>query len=160
MAESLLLVQAAATLAMVGLIWFVQVVHYPLFGQVGREDFAAYERAHQSRTTIVVAPLMLVEAVTAVLLLWLRPQGISLWAAVAGAMLVCLVWGSTYLWQVPAHTRLTAAFNASDHRWLVRSNWIRTAGWTARGLLICWMIGQMLTHAKLVTSTQLATHLP
>lgn len=32
---ALLLVHAAATWAMVGLVWFVQVVHYPLFAQVG-----------------------------------------------------------------------------------------------------------------------------
>ena len=42
MAERMLLLQAAATLAMVGLIWFIQVVHYPLFGQVGRDKFPAF----------------------------------------------------------------------------------------------------------------------
>ena len=62
MAELILLLQAAATLPMVGLIWFVQIVHYPLFGEVGHDRFADYERNHQNRTTLVVAPLMLVEA--------------------------------------------------------------------------------------------------
>ena len=61
MLELILLLQAASTLAMVGLIWFVQIVHYPLFAQVGREGFSGYEQAHQNRTTFVVAPLMLVE---------------------------------------------------------------------------------------------------
>lgn len=32
----LLLVHAAVTLYMTGVIWFVQVVHYPLFSCVGR----------------------------------------------------------------------------------------------------------------------------
>ena len=33
----LLLLHAAATLFMTGLIWFVQVVHYPLFARVGED---------------------------------------------------------------------------------------------------------------------------
>ena len=58
--REILLIQAAATLAMVGLIWFVQIVHYPLMAQVGRDSFAHYEASHTARTTWVVAPLMLV----------------------------------------------------------------------------------------------------
>jgi hypothetical protein len=40
-------------------------VHYPLFKMVGHEGFPEYERCHQQRTTVVVAPLMLLEATTA-----------------------------------------------------------------------------------------------
>ena len=143
MAETLLLLQAAATLAMAGLIWFVQIVHYPLFVQVGQDRFASYERLHQFRTTLVVAPLMLVEATTAVLLLWIRPDGLTLGVAVFGALLVGMIWASTILWQVPAHSQLEAAFDPAAHRWLVRSNWVRTAAWTARGILVCWMISEV-----------------
>ena len=92
----MLLLQAAATLAMVGLIWFVQVVHYPLFGQVGRDEFAAYGRAHQALTSLVVIPLMLVEAFTAALLLWIRPEGVTVLAAIVGAVLFAVVWASTF----------------------------------------------------------------
>ena len=160
MAETLLLLQAAATLAMVGLIWFVQVVHYPLFGQVGRDRFASYERLHQFRTTLVVAPLMLVEASTAVLLLWLRPVGVTMGAAVLGALLVGLIWVSTVLWQMPAHAKLEAAFNPAAHRWLVRSNWVRTAAWTARGMLVCWMVSAIFLRGAAVVAAGLATRLP
>ena len=38
-----LLLNAAATFALVGLIWIVQLVLYPLFGSVGRERFVADE---------------------------------------------------------------------------------------------------------------------
>jgi hypothetical protein len=148
MAELNLLLQAAATLAMVGVIWFVQIVHYPLFDQVGRDRFPAYERAHQSRTTFVVAPLMLVEAFAAVLLLWLRPDGVPVFAAIVGVILVALLWASTFFWQVPAHAKLQASFSETTHRWLVRSNWVRTVGWTARGLLVGWMISNMLCQIR------------
>lgn len=40
----------AATLFMVGLIWFVQVVHHPLTTSEGRGEFVAYEMEHTRRT--------------------------------------------------------------------------------------------------------------
>lgn len=137
-----LLVHAAATLAMVGLIWFVQVVHYPLFNAVGDAEFSAYEKSHQSRTTIVVAPLMLAEAATAVWLLWSRPLGVAMWTAVVGAVLLGLIWASTAAWQMPAHARLEPQFDPSVHRWLVSSNWLRTVAWSARGAIACEMLRQ------------------
>ena len=106
MIAMLLMLQLVSTLGMVGVIWFVQVVHYPLFGKVGVRGFRDYEQDHQRRTTLVVAPFMLTEAVTAVALFWLRPDGISPSLSVVGLGLVGVLWASTFLWQVPAHERL------------------------------------------------------
>ena len=65
----ILLTQVFATLFMVGLIWFVQIVHYPLYANVGREQFPEYEALHNRLTTWVVGPAMLVEMLTAAALL-------------------------------------------------------------------------------------------
>jgi hypothetical protein len=64
-----------------GLIWFVQIVHYPLMTRAGREGFARYEAGHTARTTTVVAPLMLAEATTACLLALIPPSGVPPWGA-------------------------------------------------------------------------------
>lgn len=143
------LLQFASTFAMVGLIWFVQVVHYPLFSKVGADHFRAYELAHQRLTTIVVAPLMLTEAATAVILIWLRPDAIPAWAVLLGIVLVGLLWASTAFWQVPAHERLAKAFDPATHRRLVRSNWLRTIVWTVRGVLVGWMVLQVMPETGL-----------
>jgi hypothetical protein len=37
-------VPLSATLCVVGAIWFVQVVHYPLLAKVGSERFAPYSK--------------------------------------------------------------------------------------------------------------------
>jgi hypothetical protein len=66
----ILLAHLAATLFMVGVIWFVQVVHYPLFSRVGPEKFSLYSEAHSRLTTYVVGPPMLAEASTALLLVF------------------------------------------------------------------------------------------
>lgn len=138
--EVLLLAHAGSTLAMVGIIWFVQVVHYPLFERVGKEGFAAYSEAHSRLTGYVVGPPMLLEAATALGLLFWRSAEIPSLAVWSGLVLLAAIWVSTALLQVPRHSRLARGFDAASHRLLVLSNWLRTALWSARGALVLWMI--------------------
>ena len=137
--STLLAANLVTTLYMVGLIWFVQVVHYPLLAQVGEREFAAFEQAHVTRIWPVVGPPMLVELATTLLLAVMAPAGVPPAAAWLGVALLLVVWVSTGLLQVPSHRRLGAGFDADVHRRLVTTNWIRTAAWTARGALVVWM---------------------
>lgn len=129
------LAHAAATLYMTGLIWFVQVVHYPLFAAVGPDRFAEYARRHADRTRWVVGPPMLVEGATAVWLVWDRPEPVPVWVVWAGLALAAVNWVSTAGVQIPCHTRLAHGFDPTSHRRLVFTNWVRAAAWSARGLL-------------------------
>lgn len=147
MTRYLLLVHVGATLFLVGLIWFVQVVHYPLFDRVGEQDFAAYERLHTLRTTWVVGPPMLLEALTALLLLIRRPAGVSSTQVLLGLALLLIIWLSTAFLQVPRHQQLAAGFDAPAHRALVLTNWLRTAAWSARGALVLVMTAGALRGA-------------
>ena len=124
---------------MVGLIWFVQIVHYPLFGKVGTEGFRAYAEAHSRLTTRVVGPPMLLEISTAILLLFVRPESVPTSLAWVGAALLAVVWLSTALLQVPRHTTLGSGFDVEAHRFLVVSNWTRTIAWSLRGGIVLWM---------------------
>ena len=74
---SLLLIHLAATWALVGLIWFVQLVHYPLFSAVAPERFVVFEAEHSKRTTWVVAVLMPAEAITGMALALNPPAGVA-----------------------------------------------------------------------------------
>ncbi len=132
----LLAAHAGATLYLTGLIWFVQIVHYPLFADVGRAGFAAYERNHAGLTTMVVGPPMLVELTCAVLLVLRRPAAWPAWAAWTGLALLAVIWASTMFLQVPRHGELSAGFEEKAHRALVMTNWIRTLAWTVRGGLV------------------------
>lgn len=140
MSQILLMLHAASTLFMVGLIWFVQVVHYPLFGSVGVEAFEAYEADHNRLTSWVVIPPMLIELSCAIALVWIRPQGVTSGQVYLGIGLLVIVWLSTFLLQVPQHTILLEGFNSEAHRKLVVSNWIRTFAWSVRGVIALWMI--------------------
>jgi hypothetical protein len=119
---------------MVGLIWFVQVVHYPLLAHIDAAGIAE----HQRRTGWVVGPPIIVEALTTVLLLVDRPEGVPAAAAVAGVGLLALIWISTALIQVPRHRGLAAG--SGEVRRLVAENWIRTVAWSGRGAVVAWML--------------------
>jgi hypothetical protein len=134
----------AATWAMVGLIWFVQVVHYPLLALVGSGGFEHYEGAHRLRTSIVVGPPMLVEAVTALWLVLAPPAGLGRILPAAGLALVGVIWGSTVVLQVPEHDRLSEGFDIGAVRRLVVSNWVRTVAWSARGALTLAMLAVLV----------------
>ncbi|MBT8467848.1 MAG: hypothetical protein HKN10_07360 [Myxococcales bacterium] len=139
-----LLIQVAATWAMTGIIWFVQLVQYPSFAQVDAGSFAAFHAHHSKSISIIVAPLMIAEAVSAVAFLWapLRVQTpAQIWIGIG---LIAFIWASTFLLQVPAHRRLDAGFDDGTWRMLVRSNWLRTIAWSARAGLVTYWLHQTL----------------
>jgi hypothetical protein len=143
MVAIVLLVNAACTFAMVGLIWFVQVVHYPLFARVGTERFPEYQANHMRSTTWVVVVPMLLEGSTAALLVWqppMRELAIYCWFGLA---LLLAIWASTALAQVPRHDALAKGFDASVHRQLVLSNWFRTVAWSMRGILVLFLLSRV-----------------
>lgn len=134
--RSVCLMNLATTLFMVGVIWFVQIVHYPLFAQVATSNFSAYEQKHTRLTTRIVVLPMLFEATTALLLLWVPPAGMPIWQLWSGAALLAVTWISTFLVQVPCHKILSQGFDPIAHTRLVWSNWTRTVAWSLRGLLV------------------------
>jgi hypothetical protein len=140
----ILLLNVAATGMMIGVIWIIQIVHYPLFSLVGRDGFGAYQAAHGQRITWVVGPTMLLELATAAYLALRTPPGLPRGVMWAGLALVGVIWASTALLQVPQHTRLAAGFDPEAHRLLVWSNWVRTAAWCARGFLMLGVLARLL----------------
>ena len=133
---TLLLAHSAVTLALVGLIWTIQVVHYPLMRLVGTGTWTRYHREHTLAITRVVAPLMFVELGSALAIVALRPAGIPATAAWAGAALTLGVWALTFFVSVPLHARLEHDPDRATLARLVTTNWIRTLVWTARGILV------------------------
>jgi len=121
---------------MTGVIWFVQIVHYPLFEKVGVEAFVAYEKAHTQRTCYIVVPMMLIELALTGFYCFSAPSLPS----ITVFLLLLLIWGSTFFLQAPQHQKLTKAYNLHDIQKLVQTNWIRTIAWTLKSSIL------LLTH--------------
>lgn len=121
---------------MTGVIWFVQLVHYPMLHLSHGSDQEGGHRQYTRRMSFVVMPVMLTECVLQGI--WTaRGTGPAAWT---GAGLLFLIWVSTFCVQVPCHHKLQIRFDPSVQRKLVMSNWIRTLAWTARTLLIIFVI--------------------
>jgi hypothetical protein len=136
-----LVIHSSVTWALLGLIWTIQLVHYPLFKNIESHEFVDYHERHMARISWVVGPLMLAEAGTALLLLYLGERS---W--VFGISLVSLawVWGSTVLCQIPLHEKLSHGYHPATIGRLVRTNWWRTVAWTIRGLCLVTLLIQKL----------------
>ena len=145
--KSTLLACLAATWYMTGLFWFVQTVHYPLFDRVGAAAFRDYHRAHVARTTPVVAPAMLIELATSVILLFSRRAGstaIDFRLACAGVFFAGAAFLITAFVSVPAHDRLALGFDQETLRRLVQTNWLRAFAWSAHAVVTLVMTARAL----------------
>jgi len=136
----------ATTMFMVGLIWLIQIVHYPLFAHVGDNTFLAYHKRHTQWITTIVAPLMLLELATGILL-WLMAPLQPFW--ILNTMGIAVIWGSTAFWQVRLHKQLSLVDGTARLaliRQLVASNWLRTIFWSFRCLLLVGLLLEMLSQ--------------
>jgi hypothetical protein len=140
--KCLLLLNFALAVYLTGLIWTVQLVHYPGFAFVAPERFAAFHQLHSTRISYVVLVPMVLELGLAV---WLAGQGGVLGAAVWWELaLVLLIWAATLLVSVPFHNRLAHGYDHVAIDGLVRTNWIRTLAWTTRSGLLAWLLWKTL----------------
>ena len=137
------LIQLVLTWVMVGILWFTQLVHYPLYVKI-KEGFVDYERSHVKRTAFLIGPIMLAEAVTAVWLISLVPEGVLFRLAGANLIVLILIWLSTFLFQTVQHQKLSIRFSKRILAGLITSNWIRTLLWTVKGGVMA-TIGYYLT---------------
>lgn len=147
----LLLLNSFSTFFLTGLVWFVQIVQYPLFSSVGKENFVSYQERYQWRTTWVMGVPMLIEACTSVLLIW-HPPVPNNSLLLIGVGLVFLIWTSTAFLQVPCHGELARGYQDVYQRRLVASNWIRTIGWTLRTILVLWILFTVLAESLQLTA--------
>jgi hypothetical protein len=136
MVQGIFFLHLLAATFLCGVIWFVQVVHYPLFSRTGAVEFAEYHRRHTTFTGWVVGPAMLAELGTALALVYLCPSILTFWPFTGALVLLGVIWLSTAFLQVPQHHALRRDYSRSMVKSLVAGNWVRTAAWSLRCVLL------------------------
>ena len=137
----LFIIHFAVTWALIGLIWTIQLLNYPLLKKVGQQEFAAHHDSHSAQIFWLAGLLMLAELGSAGMLLYLGVHSL-LFTMSLGALAV--VWASTLFLQVPLHQKLTHGYDAATIDRLCRTNAWRTFGWSLRGVLLVAML--ILNH--------------
>ena len=145
-------VHALSTWFMVGMIWTVHIVHYPLFAFVGNETYEDFQAKHVDVIgRLLIAP-WLVEGLTALALL-LCLSGSLRKFAVIGALLMLSIMALSAFVSAPAHGELANGFDLEVHGDLMLGNLLRSVLWTARGCIaatILWLtvrppVGKVIT---------------
>ena len=126
------LTQLFCSFFMCGLIWLVQMVHYPSFSYVDEDKFTSFENFHTGRISMIVVPIMLIELISA-LALAILDQGMI---TVVNLVIVLLIWLATFSFSVPCHVALSKSKNSKSIEKLVITNWLRTVFWTAKSILL------------------------
>jgi hypothetical protein len=134
---------------MVGLIWLIQLVHYPLFNYVGSKEFRIFHENHKILITPVVGIVMIVELVTSGIIIFQIPNGIPNWTTIVGIILLGVIWFSTLLFQIPFHNKLSTNFDENVLMMLINTNWIRTICWSLRGIIVLIMLDILIKNNNL-----------
>lgn len=123
-----------------GLIWLVQVVHYPGFLRVGGEGYKGYQKYHMKNITLVVGPSMVAEAILSVAVLWYIKDLTASNIYLLSLALLVLIWLHTALWAAPVHARLLSGYDGALIRSLININWWRTSLWSLRTALLGYIL--------------------
>ena len=130
----MLVIHLVATSIMVGVIWVIQLVHYPSFHFIELKQYTTFQRFHMSRISYVVVPAMLTELSTLIFLIIFMDQ-IDTLVTVSGLLLI-IIWLMTAVFFSGVHQKLTLGYDKTVVNNLVKLNWGRTLLWTLRLLLI------------------------
>ena len=122
------------TSIMTGVIWVIQIVHYPSFHFIEKESYTAFQKFHMNKISIIVIPIMLAELITG-MMLFLDKSSKSPFLIISFVILV-LIWLITGVYFSKAHNELMTGYQELVVNQLVVMNWIRTLLWTLRLLLL------------------------
>ncbi|MGZ0214766.1 MAG: hypothetical protein ACKVKP_01745 [Acidimicrobiales bacterium] len=132
--SEIVILHALSCWFMVGLIWTIHAVHYPLFADVGSQNYAQFQAHHVERIGKLLLVPWALEGITAVLLIVVIPKKQKM-LVIAGAILMAGILVLSGLVSAPAHAELADGFNESVHSQLMNANLARTLLWTMRGVI-------------------------
>ena len=131
-----------------GEIWFVQIVVYPLFGKVGEDEYVAYHKSYSSRIPLPVILPGFASFLLPIALVFLRPESVPLWMALANVACGLIGLLVTVVLEIPRHARLEkGGKQEAVIRELILYNWPRTLSITGSALLTVMMLAAAFSPA-------------
>ena len=130
--ELLLKVNFISTSVMVGVIWVIQLLHYPSFHFINDQKYIEFQHFHMQRISFIVVPVMLIELASALLLAYFFESSLTI---ILLALLLG-IWGITFIFFTNMHQKLTNGYDRANVDSLVKINWSRTALWSLRLIIL------------------------
>ena len=130
--ELILKVNFISTSLMVGVIWVIQLLHYPSFHFINDKKYIEFQNFHMRRISFIVIPTMLTELASALLLAYFFRSSLTI---ILLALLLG-VWAITLIFFTNMHQKLTNGYNQTIVYRLVQINWSRTILWSLRLIIL------------------------
>lgn len=135
-----LLLWSALVFWVLGQIWLVQIVIYPLFGQVGETEYVAYHRFYSRHIPLPVIVPGFASFLLPGALAYFGPV-VPAWMSIANIAMGVVGLLVTVLLEIPRHGRLEKGGKSRvTIAELVRFNWPRTLSISAQSLVALSML--------------------
>ena len=137
MLDDLLTTHLTSTSIMVGVIWVMQLVHYPTFKYVKESDYPIFQKYHMSNISYIVFPVMFTELITALLIFLSGEKSLFF---VLSLICLFLIWVITGVLFTKFHSILQKGKDLKMIEKMIKANWMRTLLWTLRLIMILFVI--------------------
>lgn len=130
--SSVFILHLVSTSIMVGVIWIIQLVHYPTFLFIDKQKYMKFQEFHMSRVSYIVMPTMIAELFSGIYILFYNNVLMVNTFFLLASFSLFLNWVITALVFVKIHNGLLIKYEKNIILLLVKFNWIRTILWSLR----------------------------
>ena len=130
--ELLFTINFIATSVMVGVIWVIQLLHYPSFHFIYEKKYVEFQHFHMQRISLIVIPAMLAELASALLLAYIFRSSMI----IVLLFILLAIWALTFIFFTNMHQKLTNGYDSTIVDRLIQINWSRTILWSLRLIIL------------------------
>ena len=124
-----------STSLMVGIIWVIQLLHYPAFNFIKESDYVEFQHFHMQRISFIVVPVMILELFSAFMLVYYVRSNLLILCLI----ILLFIWLITFVFFTKLHQSLLGGYDKIIVDKLVQINWSRTVLWSLRLIILIYV---------------------
>lgn len=124
-----------STSLMVGIIWVIQLLHYPAFNFIKESDYVEFQHFHMQRISFIVVPVMILELFSAFMLVYYLRSNLLILCLI----ILLFIWLITFVFFTKLHQSLLDGYDKKIVDKLVKINWSRTVLWSLRLIILIYI---------------------
>ena len=124
-----------STSLMVGIIWVIQLLHYPTFHFIKQSDYVEFQHFHMQRISFIVVPVMIIELLSGFMLVYYFRSNLFILCLT----ILLVIWLITFVFFTKLHQSLLGGYDKIIVNKLVQINWSRTVLWSLRLIILIYI---------------------
>ena len=133
--EILFNIHFLSTSLMVGIIWVIQLLHYPTFHFIKESDYVEFQHFHMQRISFIVVPVMIIELLSGFMLVYYFRSNLFILCLI----ILLVIWLITFVFFTKLHQSLLGGYDKIIVNKLVQINWSRTVLWSLRLIILIYI---------------------